>query len=163
MSARVAVGRPHLPGVNAAWRPRVAGQRHRPSGRETPRKTCRASWWARPRAGRRGEIGIDFRIADDTIVPPHAGTHQKPVLPRQEFHDLAEFGLQSLRREARRPFKKLIQGRPLQREDAELGEDLLLTNAEPQCAAATLRRPGGFWTGFNDRVLSRGWRRHVSC
>lgn len=48
-------------------------------------------------------------------------------------------------------------------EDAEFGGDFLLTKAEPQCAAAALRRPGSIWTGLNDRVLSRGRRRHGSC
>ena len=86
---------------------------------------------AQSKAGRRGEVGVDLRVADYAFAPSHPGAYHKAVLARQELHDLAELGLQPLGREARRPVEKIIQRRTLQREDAELGKDF----PADECAA----------------------------
>ncbi|HLN10225.1 MAG TPA: hypothetical protein VK281_14875 [Xanthobacteraceae bacterium] len=55
------------------------------------------------------------------------------------FKDLAEFDAQAFRRQARRVREELVEGRALQRADAQFGQDLLLPDALMQGAQRQVR------------------------
>ena len=74
-------------------------------------------------------IRADADNADNARLPANARPYEKAVLSRNVFEHLTELSAKALRGEPRRIGKKLVEPRSLQRADAELGQDLLLTHA----------------------------------
>src|SRR5262249_48608622 len=80
-------------------------------------------------SGRRSRIGTDRRDADHTLAPPDTGGYEKSVLLRQKFQYFGKLRSEPRRRRSGRFLKQLAKRRPLQREDAEVGEKLLLLDS----------------------------------
>ena len=66
--------------------------------------------------------------ADNARLPTNASPNEKAVFSRNVFEHLAKLCAKAFSSQARRIFKKLIEARSLQRADAELGKDFLLTH-----------------------------------
>ena len=84
---------------------------------------------AQSKSRRQLQVGTDRGSTDQAFIPADTAAQEEAVLARQVFEDLAEFGLQSLRRQADRLGQQLFQRCAAQRHDPKLGQDLLLPNA----------------------------------
>ena len=93
------------------------------------------------------QVGTDRGRADQAFIPADTAAQEEAVLARQVFEDLAELGLQSLRRQADGLGQQFFQRCAAQRNDPKFGQDLLLPNA----------RTHGTITDF------RFWRRVRRC
>ncbi len=91
---------------------------------------------------RRCEVGAHGRDPDDARTPAHSRPHDKVILGRDVFEDLAELGAQPLRREPRGLRQQLIECRTLERHDSEFRQNLLLSDALLQGPQRHIRRVG---------------------
>ncbi len=80
---------------------------------------------------------------------PTPGPNEKAVFSRNVFEHLAKLSPKALRRQARGVVKQLIEPRSLQRADAELGKDFLLTHAVMKGVQNGICGLG-FGVGFDD-------------
>ena len=80
--------------------------------------------------------GPDAGFPDDARRPADAGPDQQPVLGRQVLQHLGELGAQALGGEPGGQVEQLRERRALERQHAELGQQLLLAHALAQLAQA---------------------------
>ncbi len=114
------------------------------------------------KACRRCEIGADAGRPDNAFVPANTGPHQQPVLSRHIFQNLAVFRLQPFRREAHGLIEQVGEGRTLERQHAQIGQNLLLANTQPQRSFGQAERIAVIGSPFDDRLVFGGGRGHVT-
>src|SRR5262249_4478706 len=85
-------------------------------------------------ARRRCQVGADGGMPNHALAPADTGANQKPILSRDVFHNFAVFRPQTFRRHSRGVIKHFREARALQGKDTKFGEQLLLANAQTECA-----------------------------
>ena len=100
-------------------------------------------------SGRRSEIRADADDADNAWLPTNARPDEETVFSWNVFEHLAKLGAQALGSKPRRVSQKLVEPWSLQRANAELGKDFLLTHPVMQGVQKRIRRLGR-GCGFDD-------------
>jgi hypothetical protein len=81
-------------------------------------------------ARRGGEVGPHAGRPHDAGLPAKARAHDEPTFFWAVLHHLGIVGLQALGDSLRRPVEQLGKRRVLQRHHAQVGQDLLLPDAQ---------------------------------
>src|SRR5215813_9758241 len=87
-------------------------------------------------ARRRGQVGADGGKPNHALAPADTGANQKPILSRDVFHNFAVFRPKTFSGDSRGVIKHFHEARALQSKDTKFGEELLLVNAQTQCATS---------------------------
>src|SRR5262249_54075664 len=94
-------------------------------------------------------------MTDDSLAPADAGTDKQPVFGRKILHNFTVFRLQPFGGYPGGMVEHFNKARALKGKDTELGEKLLLTNAQTECATGQVVGFSGR-VPFNNGVVTRG-------
>src|SRR6202034_2082319 len=92
------------------------------------------------------------------FVPADARPHQEPVVGRKIFQRLAELGFEALGGQPHGVVEQLRERRALEGRDPELGQNLLLPDAQAQRAAVGRGQDLAIRRHLDDGLLGLGWR-----
>ena len=104
-------------------------------------------------ACRRGQIGPDGSMTVDSLIPADAGANKQAVLCRKILHNFTIFCAQTFGCDPGGVIEHFNEARALKGKDAKFGKQLLLTNAQTECATGEIIGLIFVRTALNNRLF----------